>query len=98
MIAQDKDPLNREASAQRIQNLGSATMPSSWRIEYTPLLVLFLCLLVFDTNTWLQRILLFFLTLVAAFLLRICLNRVERREQESQQQQTKEGKQLLVEE
>jgi len=48
--------------------------PSAWRMEYAPLVVLFLCLWILDTETWFQRALLFLLALAAAFLLWFCLN------------------------
>ena len=60
-----------EALPRRIH----AAMPSAWWI-YTPLVVLFLCLWVLDTETWFQRALLLFLALAATFLLWLCLNRL----------------------
>jgi hypothetical protein len=48
--------------------------PSVWRMEYAPLVVLFLCLWILDTETWFQRALLFLLALAATFLLWFCLN------------------------
>ena len=48
--------------------------PSAWRMEYAPLVVLFLCLWILDTETWFQRALLFLLALAATFLLWFCLN------------------------
>ena len=53
--------------AAKIQNLPHVK-PPSWR-DYITLGVLFLCLLVFDTETLEQRTLLCFLTLAVAFLL-----------------------------
>jgi hypothetical protein len=64
MTEQDK---KLQTLATKIQNLPHVE-PSSWR-DYIPLGVLFLCLLVFDTETLEQRTLLCFLTLAAAFLL-----------------------------
>src|SRR6476469_8822226 len=42
--------------------------PSAWRMEYAPLVVLFLCLWILDTETWFQRALLFVLSLDVTFL------------------------------
>src|SRR5262245_13205438 len=58
---------NLQSLAANIRDLTHVD-PSSWRI-YIPLGLLFVCLLVFDTETRTQHILLFLLTLVAAFLL-----------------------------
>ena len=64
---------NIQALAARIQNLPPVDS-SPWR-NYIPLAVLFLCLLVFDTETWKQRALLCFLTLVGAFLISLLSKR-----------------------
>ena len=57
-----------------IQNLGGVATRPRW-IDYVPLAVLVFCLLIFDTRTWLQRGLLSFLAIAAAFLLWFCLSR-----------------------
>jgi uncharacterized membrane protein YhaH (DUF805 family) len=69
-----------KALARRIKDLQRVAEPSSWWMNYALLTVFALCLLIFDTQTWLQRLLLLFLALTVGLLLWFCLNRVERDE------------------
>lgn len=67
-----------QALARRIKKLPRVAEPSSRRIDYVALIVFVLCLLIFDSETWLQRLLLLMLAVTAGFVLWFCL-RVERR-------------------
>jgi uncharacterized protein (DUF58 family) len=65
--------------ARRIKDL-QRVQPPSWRMNYAFLTIFALFLLIFDTQTWLQRLLLLFLVLTVGLVLWFCLNRVERLE------------------
>ena len=67
-----------QALARRIKELPRVAEPSSRRMDYVALIVFVLCLLIFDTETWLQRLLLFVLAVTAAFALWFSI-RVEQR-------------------
>ena len=62
---------NRElqAVARRLQDLPRGAPSSLRRMDYLAFALFALCLLVFDTQTWLQRLLLLVLALTAASLL-----------------------------
>ena len=64
-----------DALVSRVKSLPRLAKPSSpWR-DYVALTAVVLCLLIFDTETWLQRLLLLVLGVTAALIL-FCL-RVE---------------------
>jgi hypothetical protein len=66
-VAMTKHDMKLQTPAASIQNLPHVE-PSSWRV-YVPLGLLFVCLLLFDTETRTQHALLGLLMLVAALLL-----------------------------
>ena len=67
-----------QALARTIKELPRVAEPSSRRMDYFALIVFVLCLLIFDTETWLQRLLLVVLAVTAVLVLWFCL-RVEQR-------------------
>ena len=67
-----------QALARKIKELPRVAEPSSRRMDYFALIVFVLCLLIFDTETWLQQLLLVVLAVTAVLVLWFCL-RVEQR-------------------
>jgi hypothetical protein len=66
-----------QALARRLRDLSTDAPPRSSRLtDYILLAAVVLCLFIFDTNTWLQRLLLVSLTLAVAFLLWFTGNRI----------------------
>jgi hypothetical protein len=66
-----------QALARRIKELQRDAELSSWGMDFIPLTLFVLCLLVLDTQTWLQRLLLLFLAFTAACLLWLGLHKVD---------------------
>ena len=65
-----------QALERRIKELQRDAELSSSGMDFIPLILFVLGLLILDTQTWLQRLLLLFLAFTAAFLHWLCLHKV----------------------